>query len=303
LTDPPLVGVLVGLAAAVRGARCAHWVQDIYPEIATQLTGQRWLLALRPLRDAAWRRAQFCVVPGSDMARALIHARLPVERIITAPNWAPVGLSPQPEATAPALRAAWGLTDKFVVGYSGNLGRAHDLLPLLDLAEIMREDDRFAFLFIGAGPQRTVLETSARSRGLDAVQFRPPQPRDQLAASLAVADVHCVTLRAGAEQWVFPSKLYGIAAIGRPVAFIGSGHSEIARLIRSHGLGEAFERSEMDRFAAWLRQLRNQPTLLKECGTAALAFSTGGFDRALASWRRALADLPPDTRTGTKANR
>src|SRR5687768_12333770 len=43
LTDPPLIGIGVWLIARLRGARLFHWVQDIYPELAIELAGQRWL--------------------------------------------------------------------------------------------------------------------------------------------------------------------------------------------------------------------------------------------------------------------
>ena len=33
------------------------------------------------------------------------------------------------------LRQAWGLSDKFVVGYSGNLGRTHEFLTMLAVSE------------------------------------------------------------------------------------------------------------------------------------------------------------------------
>ena len=38
LTDPPLLGLLLWLVSALRGARLVHWVQDIYPEVAGPIT-------------------------------------------------------------------------------------------------------------------------------------------------------------------------------------------------------------------------------------------------------------------------
>src|ERR1019366_5284159 len=38
LTDPPLLGVGVWLIARLCGARVFHWVQDVFPEIAMELT-------------------------------------------------------------------------------------------------------------------------------------------------------------------------------------------------------------------------------------------------------------------------
>ncbi|MDB6128012.1 MAG: glycosyl transferase group 1, partial [Verrucomicrobia bacterium] len=88
LTDPPLIGVGAWIAARMRGARVFHWVQDIYPEIAMELTGHRWLAVARPLRNLAWRHADGCVVLGADMGAVLVQAGVPPEKITLSPNWA-----------------------------------------------------------------------------------------------------------------------------------------------------------------------------------------------------------------------
>src|SRR6185369_10286114 len=120
-----------------------------------------------------------CIALGADMAAVLADAGVAANKVFLIPNWAPDGLTSQPPAVA--LRATWNLRGKFVVAYSGNLGRVHDLRPVLELAEALRDDDRIAFVFIGGGAQRVPLETEARRRQLDHVSFHPPQPRAQLA--------------------------------------------------------------------------------------------------------------------------
>jgi colanic acid biosynthesis glycosyl transferase WcaI len=290
LTDPPLVGVGVWVVARLLGARVFHWVQDIYPEIAVVLTGQRWLRAVMPLRNLAWRRSDGCVTLGADMADTLAQAGVAPARITVSPNWAPAGLIPQPRTAADPLRTAWQLAGKFVVAYSGNLGRVHDLAPVLDVAAALRAETGIAFVFIGAGAQRAELEAAAVKRGLANVHFRPPQPRSGLAASLALGDVHLVTLAPGCERLVFPSKLYGAAAIGRPVVFLGPRECEIARLVAQAGFGLAFAPGETAAIAASIRQLCADPGRLRQLGAAAEAFNraAAGPARALADWEKLL---------------
>jgi hypothetical protein len=43
------------------------------------------------------------------------------------------------------LREAWQLAGKLVVGYSGNLGRAHDFQTVLAAAERLRNEKRIVF--------------------------------------------------------------------------------------------------------------------------------------------------------------
>jgi len=285
MTDPPLLAIAAAALARGRGARVVHWVQDVYPEVAVALTGRTWPELFRPLRDRAWRRADACVAPGEDMA-GLIAGR-GVKKVVIIPNWAPAGLAP---AAAGILRETWGLQGKFVAIYSGNLGRVHDLMPLLDAAAALRDAPDIAVVFVGEGAQRPALEAAARKRGLGHVHFFPPQPRERLAETLSLGDVHFVTLRPGCEPCVFPSKLYGIAAVGRPVLFVGSRDCALARLVEGRQLGLAFSREEMPRLAAEIRALRDDPGRRRALGEAAAKFhrEAGGIERAVAAWQKIL---------------
>ena len=285
MTDPPLLGVGAWLVAAVRGARLYHWVQDIYPELAIELSGHRWLAIIKPLRNLAWRRAAGCTTLGADMAAVLAAAGVAKKNICIIPNWSPSGLAPpSPTATA-ALRTEWELEGKFVVAYSGNLGRVHDLDPILAVAEAVSADQRIAFVCIGSGAQRNVMESEVTRLGLTNIQFRPPQIRTQLATALGLADVHLVTLRPGCERYVFPSKLYGVAAVGRPVIFIGPRTSELARLVVARDFGRAFDRTMITAIAAEIRSLFDNPTECRQRSANALQFAREFGDATIAAAR------------------
>jgi glycosyltransferase involved in cell wall biosynthesis len=279
------------VAARLRRAAVIHWAQDIYPEIAITILGHQSLRWLCPLRDHAWRHSLACVAPGADMAATIRHATRGRARVITAPNWAPAGLQPPSAEAVADLRRAWQLEQRWIAAYSGNLGRVHELLPLLDVADALRDDPDFALLFIGSGAQRPRLEQAVRARALPNVFFQPPQPRARLAATLGVAHLHFVTLRAGAEASVYPSKLYGIAAIGRPVLFLGNPACELAQTVGTAGFGAAFAPGATAAVAAAVRALRADPTLAQRQAAAALQFAAHGFDAARTAWLELLA--PP----------
>lgn len=286
LTDPPLLGPGVWLAARLRRARVIHWAQDIYPEIAVTLTGSRWLGVFTPLRDLAWRRAEACVTLGSDMQRVLSRAGVEPRRLAVIPNWAPAGLDVQPAGTADALRKKWELVGKFVVLYSGNLGRVHDLLPLLDVAERLQAHPHIVFVFVGGGAQLAALQARTVERKLKNTRFQSPQPRDELATALSLGDLHLVTLLPGCENFVFPSKLYGIAAVGRPVLFMGPKGCEIASVVENHRFGLTFSRDQIAPMTQAIHWLSIAPAECAEMGRAATAFSlvSGGAVDAARRW-------------------
>lgn len=287
LTDPPLLTATITPVARRRRAVVLNWIQDIYPEVAVELTGHRWLRLLAPARNRAWRQSAACVTLGSDMAAAVAATGIAPTRIATIPNWAPAGVAPAPAAAIAQLRAEWHLAGKFVVAYSGNLGRVHDLRPVLDLAFELRNHPDLCFLFIGGGPQRASLQAESHRRGLTNVLFRSPVPRHQLSASLGVGDVHLVTLRPGCERFVFPSKLYGIAAAARPVLFIGPRDAEIARLVRQHAFGLTFARTETSGLASAISRLATDTATLARMREAAARFAAAHMlTHAVAAWEK-----------------
>lgn len=288
LTDPPLMGVAAEAVARRRGARAFHWIQDIYPEVAEAVAGGAVWRVFRPMRDRSWVRAEACVTLGTDMAALVAERGVAPSRLHVQSNWSPSGLVPPPPAQVEAARAAGGASGRFVVGYSGNLGRVHDLDAVLDLAEAFRGDPSIRFQITGSGPQRARVEALAARRNLSAVGFGPPAPRADLAAALAAADAHLVTLRAGCERCVFPSKLYGIAAVTRPILFLGPPGCEVARLVRESGLGAACSGRDVAGAAAALRSFRDDSARRAACAAAARQFAAAhaGPGQAVELWDR-----------------
>jgi len=296
MTDPPLLGVVAGFFAGLKHARVVHWAQDIYPEIVIALVDQPFVrhaarLAL-PLRDASWRGADRCVAISGEIAALMAARGVCARRISIVANWAPRGITALPRDAVDALRSAWGLEGRFVVAYSGNLGRVHDLAAIADLAEHLRTNADIVILIIGSGPGQTRLSEAVAARRLDNVVFLPPQPRAMLNQSLAVADVHLVTLRPDCAGLVFPSKTYGIARAGRAIAFIGPRDCEPARLIAEHGLGIAATRDELPQLADRLRQWSRDGSAA-DFGRAAAEFGRrlAGVETGCAAWEELLDDL------------
>lgn len=297
MTDPPSLALVAASAARRAGATLVHWIQDIHPEIGLALSDS-WLLAAlsKPWirrRDAAWRSAQACVAVSRDMAALAREHGVPPARIHVIPNWTPGGEMLGPVAPEQnALRREWGVADKFVVAYSGNLGRVHALEPAIEAAALLRDERDLVFLFVGDGPRRPALEAAARAGGLDNVRFAPFQPRTRLAENLSAGDVHLVTLRTGCERCVYPSKLYGILAVARPVVYFGPPQCELADAVRASGAGVVVDVARPADLAAALRKLKADPGRREAMARAAARWSgeTGGLPAALDAWGKVLAE-------------
>jgi colanic acid biosynthesis glycosyl transferase WcaI len=306
MTDPPMLSVVLAPIAHCRGARLVNWLQDLFPEIAEVVgLGRRQLPAfvyrgLRILRNRSLRLAAMNVAIGTHMADRLVALSMPANRIGIIPNWADASLiHPLAPANNP-LRREWGLEGKFVVGYSGNLGRAHDFQTFLEA--IMRVDrsmpysPRIQWLFVGGGALCGALASELSARAAKSVLFKPYQPRERLAQSLSAADVHLVHLKPELEGLIVPSKIYAIAAAGRPAIFVGYPNGEIAQLIQRKDLGYVVAQGDGAGLAAQVLALARDPDLCRQIGARARRACEDEFEKQIAikRWELLFAGLLSD---------
>lgn len=289
-TDPPLMSVPAGWLARRRRASFVNWLQDVFPEVAEQ-AGLGWARgrlghALKRLRDRSLRRAAANVVIGERMRELLLQRGIAPDLLSVIPNWSdPDVVLPVPAEQNP-LVAEWSLQDRFVVMYSGNMGRAHDFDTILEAARRLSDDPRVLFLFVGGGARKRDVEEAARQQGLDNVRFLPYQPKDRLAQSLGTGAVHLISLSPDQEGLIVPSKFYGILAAGRPAIFVGDPDGEIARLVRRHDVGAAVAQGDGPGLASLLRQLLADDAARERLGTKARALLMDHYtkEKACVAW-------------------
>jgi glycosyltransferase involved in cell wall biosynthesis len=304
-TDPPLLSVPLGLAARLKGARRVNWLQDIFPEAAAELGLG---LARGPigafvkvLRNLSLRRADRTVVIGPRMEKRVTGMGVSRAKITEIQNFCDEEAIVPVEPSENPLRAAWGFgPDDFVVGYSGNLGRAHDLGTFLGAAERLRGETGIRFLFIGGGHLRRELEAEATARGLTSIITKPYQPREQLAFSLSAPDVHWLSLRPELEGLILPSKFYGIAAAGRPMIMVGDTEGDISLWATTHQFGYAVPIDAPDAFAKAVLQLRLDKVRTQNMGRNARTFLESRARRAdiIERWSETLHRVRRGKRTG-----
>ncbi len=298
-TDPPMMSVPASWAVRLKRGVLVNWVQDLFPEVATSLDvyGLRFAAPmLKRLRNHSLRSGRTNVVLGEVMAERLREEGIPPDQITIIENWADgEAIHPIRRQDNPLLHE-WGLEDKFVLGYSGNMGRVHEFKTMIDAAERLKVVDEIAFVFIGDGMARRWLESEAAGRGLTNVQFYPYQSTDRLQWSLSVPDVHFVSLRPTLEGLIVPSKFYGIAAAGRPIIHIGDPDGEIARILDRERCGWSFCIGEVDALAACILRLFRHKIEVIDSGLRARRAFDRKYSRvhALDSWRALLQSAPAD---------
>ncbi|MGD9669429.1 MAG: glycosyltransferase family 4 protein [Hyphomicrobiaceae bacterium] len=334
-TDPPMLSVVVAPIARLRRAKLINWLQDLFPEVAESL-GVRHGPLTRPvyrtlkfLRDRSLRHATCNVAIGKRMAERLQALGVPEDRIEIIPNWADGSLVRPVSAPANPFRSEHQLEGVFVVGYSGNLGRAHDTDTIVAAMEFVEQHQSgsvvpirsirnssshvqsapnyapapigmrpIRWLFVGGGAQFERLKQEAARRNITSVLFAPYQPRERLSESLSAPDVHLISLRPELEGLIVPSKFYGIAAAGRPAIFIGDADGEIARILRESDTGAVVRQGDGEALAEIVLKMAADPAHAEEQGRRARSLFEREYDwpDALARWLRLIDDNPSPPR-------
>lgn len=232
LTDPPFLVITAALIACRHRARLAHWVMDLYPDLARELGElSRSLCALlKPAMRLAYRSCDLTIALDSAMSERL--RVLGNRKLATVPPW----VLSTTHLTTPAAKAASGSKEPadehqtpspddpppFTWLYSGNLGRAHLYEPLLQIqAEIESSGSSARLVFQGSGAMTGPASERAAQLGLRHCEFRGYAPDEELLTSLLAADVLVATLAEPLDGMLWPSKVALLKHLDRPLLWVG----------------------------------------------------------------------------------
>ena len=271
--SPPLTLGLAGwIAARIWRVPLVFNVQDIFPDVAVEvgaITNVRLVRVLRRLERFTYRRSDAVTVLSDDLRDNVVEklAGKGATEVRVIPNFVDLDrIVPGPRNNA--YREEFGLRDRTVVMYAGNLGFSQPLELMVEAARSLRHRDDLVFVINGSGSTRPGLEDAAAD--LDNLIFVDPQPVERLAEVLAAGDIHVIALRAGLGRSSVPSKLYSILAAGRPILASVDGGTEVVRVLAASGAGRSVPPEDLQAFSVALQALLDED--LVEMGRRGRAF-------------------------------
>jgi colanic acid biosynthesis glycosyl transferase WcaI len=291
LTDPPIVGLTALWAARRAGSRFVFLCEDIFPEVGVlveDFRSETVNASLDRMNRYLLGEADAVVALGERMRGRLVDEKgADPRRVHVIHNWADCeAIVPGPKDNA--FARAQGLADRFVVMHSGNVGLSQNLEVLIAAAERLRSKERLTIVVVGDGSKRETLQRLAAERGLDNVRFLPYQPKELLHDSFAAADAFVVSLKAGLEGFIVPSKLYGILAAGRAYVAATDPSCEPAAIATRERCGVVAAPGDPDALAAAIATLYDDPDATRAMGERARR-AAWHYDRRVAV--RAYRDL------------
>jgi glycosyltransferase involved in cell wall biosynthesis len=227
LTSPPLISFLAALFVKLKGGSFCFWVMDLNPDeaIAAGWLYEKSLTSrvLQRMLNYSLKTATRTVVLDRFMKERVVAKGFEPDRIAIVPPWSHDDHVQYSTAGREEFRRTHGLSDKFVVMYSGNHSPCHPLDTLLGAARELQNRSDIIFTFIGGGSE----QVKVREQGLVNIKCLPYQPLDELSASLSAADLHVVVMGDEFVGIVHPCKVYNVMSIGVPTLYIGPTPSHV----------------------------------------------------------------------------
>ena len=272
LTTPPLIGTYATLLKWFSFGKVKHvcWSMDLHPDCEFELgvcsRKNPFFMFLDFLNGLHFRQAHATVALGDCMKQRLLDKRVKEEKLHVIGVWNRADqVTPIPLGQSP-LRSSQGFDDKFVVMYSGNAGLIHTFDAVCEAMKQLNDDNAIHFVFIGGGKRLLQIEEFAKENNLSNFTKLPYFPREQLSQSLAMGDVHLVTMRQGMQGVAVPCKLYGIMAAARPAIFVGPPDADTAIQINAANAGYVIDINDAQTLVEKIKSLAASPETADQLG-------------------------------------
>jgi glycosyltransferase involved in cell wall biosynthesis len=153
-----------------------------------------------------------------------------------------------------------GLKGKFIIGYIGTHGMAHNL-DFIVRAIAKVQDPNIHFLFIGDGAMKKTVVGLAKSLKLKNTTFLEPISKDLVPAYISIIDVSLAPLiKSETFKTVIPSKIFEASAMQKPTLLGVEGQAQ--KIVEDYNAGVCYKPEDEVDFLYKLHKITNQDSYI-----------------------------------------
>jgi colanic acid biosynthesis glycosyl transferase WcaI len=272
-------------------------LQDILPEAAIHvglLHNRKLIWIFEKLERFAYHTATKITVITDKFTENLVEQKgVKSTKIARIPNWVDIStIHPLPKHNR--FRKKHGITDQFLVLYSGNIALTQPL-EIVIKAAVYLQDQFPQILFVIVGEEKALerLHDLQVAIGANSVKLLPFEPVDMLPEMLAAADVSLVLQRRNVVAFNMPSKIQKILASGRPIVASVPDSGSAAQVVRQSQGGLVVESEKSPALAEAVLQLYHDPEMAATMGRNGREFAINhySYQTALQSYENLFQEL------------
>lgn len=225
--------------SSIKRKPAIYSVDDLYPEVGiTQRIFRNFFVIkiIGLLENYCLRNSKKVRILSRSFAPILIKKGLPESKLALIYDWVDTEvIRPLPRENDFSLEH--GLTNNFVILYTGNIGLVQGLDTIIDTAILLSDDPEIYFVIVGDGARKNRLVEKAHNLRLSNIHFIPYQPSERMPEVYASSDISLVTLQKGIGFGALPYKTFQILASGRPLIVSVDEGSDTWDVVKSANAG------------------------------------------------------------------
>lgn len=243
-SSPQFFAAISGyLVALVKRVPFGLEIADLWPESIRAVGAIRKSLFLDVMERVElylYHHADFIITLTSSIGQNMISRGVDSDKISTIINGVNLDFFKKSQVKDKELVDIHKLDGKFVVGYIGTFGMAHNLQNLLEAAKLllMEKNTEIHFIIVGAGAERKDLLEFRHENSLHNVSIIERQPKSEIQRYWSILDLSLVHLKnSDTFRTVIPSKIFEAMAVGKPILYCGP-ESDGSMIVTKEGVGE-----------------------------------------------------------------
>lgn len=256
---PEFISGFSCIAAKKYGATLIVDVRDIWPEVAIEMNvfKQNSLSSkiFRTIAKMYYTKCDFLItVSQSKVAHLcdITHHKFD-DKIFWIGNGFDLDtLTLESDTT---ILSSLNLSNKFVVSYVGNVGKAQHLISLIDFAKTVPDSD-YCFLVGGTGSDEEFLKKYVLDGNIKNVFFLGPVSKEQAKAIIEASHLSYVPLSSDKMIDSVPTKLFDSLGLGIPVLLVANGESCL--ILEKTKLGKSLLPSKISELPDCFNEIRNE---------------------------------------------
>jgi colanic acid biosynthesis glycosyl transferase WcaI len=268
-TTYPFIGIIASFICRLKRRKFIYVLLDIFPEGMIRLgklSGKNWLVKLWDrMFIRSLERSDRIIAIGRDIKHWVGERNLALlEKTEYIPHWHDENIVFPVDIAKNNFIGEYGLSGKFLVQYSGNMGLWNEMRAIGKA--VNKSPEGVTFIFIGGGIRKEEMTKEFKDLNPGNVILLPFMPENKFNESLNASHVHLVTMKENLEGMAVPCKIYGILAAGKPVIGMVPENSEIGLIIKEENCGILLNPDDSEGLVNAINLLKDSQELRNEMG-------------------------------------
>jgi glycosyltransferase involved in cell wall biosynthesis len=177
-----------------------------------------------------------CMSPANVSYVIQHNPKIEANKLHLLPNWESVHEMDR-NFNEEEIRKQYGLEDKLIAIFGGNIGLPQRMENIVALAEACTDLDDLVFFIVGRGTERDRIASMVKDKQLKNVIIRASLPRPDYNKILQMADIGLISLNENFTIPNFPSKVTSYYGYKKPVLASVDKHTDFGEIQEEIGAG------------------------------------------------------------------